>query len=105
MTTQYQYLVRKVETCKECGGCGVVQNMDWAEINQANNAWMEEHGIQTFTDEAAEDWNHRIKAKWPYRKPPPEEEPCCECEGAGEIERWVPLAEAIQALGVECGRC
>jgi len=78
-----------------------VFNRDWQEINEANNAWMAERGITTFTDEAEADWNRRIKEKWPYSTPPSEEEPCCECEGEGEIETWVPLLDALQDLGWE----
>jgi len=95
-----RYLIRKIETCPVCHGDRFVFNRDWQEINEANNAWMAERGITTFTDEAAADWNLRIKEKWPYSKPPSEEEPCCECEGRGEIETWIDMSTAFQEMGV-----
>lgn len=98
MTTEY--LVRKIETCPVCKGDKFFQNLGWAEVNRANQAWMEERGIVTFTEEARLDWERRIKEKWPYQKPPPEEEPCVECEGEGKIESWIPLREALAELGI-----
>ena len=60
---------------------------------------MKEHGITTFNDAAMADWERRIDAKWPGQKPPPEEEPCGECEGIGEIVSRVELGEALLAIG------
>ncbi len=98
MTTEY--LVRKIETCADCEGEGVVGNQDWQEINQANNKWMQEHTEGRFTDEALADWERRIREKWPHSKPPPEEESCVECEGEGKIERWITLQQALAELGI-----
>jgi len=95
-----RYLVRKIETCAACDGQGIVVNADWQRINEENYAWMEAHTGGIFTDEACADWQNRIKATWPYSDPPLEEEPCCECEGDGEIEIWIPLVQALQESGV-----
>lgn len=94
------YLVRKVEICPVCGGDGYYPNPDWQEINEANNEWMKAHGLTTFTDEARTDWEKRIKERWPHTKPPPEEEFCSECEGAGKIESWISLLDALIDLDV-----
>jgi len=101
MTTQY--LVRKVEICPVCHGERTIINADWQRINQENSEWMEARGIKTFTDEAMDDWNRRIKEQWPYGDLPPEEETCGECEGNGVIESWVSLADALRDLGVMTG--
>lgn len=101
MTTQY--LIRKIETCPECNGARFAINPHWARINRENNEWMEQHTGGRFTDEAHADWERRIKEQWPYSDPPPEEEPCCECEGDGKVESWVSLADALRDLGVMTG--
>ena len=93
------YLIRKIETCPACQGSGFVQNLDWAEINRAHSEWMEARSIKTFTDEARANWEWRIKKRWPYGNPPPEEGECCECEGTGKIETWVSLQDALRAIG------
>lgn len=95
-----QYLIRKIEMCPVCNGDKFLPNKDWQEINKANNAWMELRGIKVFNEAAHMDWERRIREKWPHQKPPPEEEPCHECEGEGKIETWIDLREALQELGV-----
>jgi len=95
-----EYLIRKRETCPVCEGNGYVPNANWQRINRESHEWMQDHGIKTFTDEASADWEQRIKKCWPYRKPPPEEEWCCECEGTGFLDKWVHLEDALSNLGI-----
>jgi len=96
--TNPRYLVRKVETCPVCHGEKFVQNEDWRKINEENSAWMKEHTGGIFTDEAYNDWDSRIAERWPYGNPPIEDEPCCECEATGQIERWVDLRQVMHEL-------
>jgi len=100
MTMKTKYLVRKIETCPECNGDGHIANKDWQRINRENVEWMEAHGIKPPSDEAIDDWNRRIRQRWPYGDPPPEEELCGECEGTGTIETEVDLLDALDELGV-----
>jgi hypothetical protein len=91
MTTQY--LIRKVETCPVCKGEEFLYNPEWAELN-------EEHARRCKgmpPDERFAEFNRMVKEKWPFGEPP-EEEPCCECEGTGKIETWIDLRQALEEL-------
>ncbi len=98
MTTQY--LIRKVEMCPACKGEGYVWNEKWQALNEANNAWMQEQTGGRYCDEAHADWERRVKETWPYSDPPPEDEPCGECEGTGKVEEWIDLRQAMEELGI-----
>ena len=94
-----KYLIRKIETCPQCRGDKYLSNPHWQRICRDNAAWMDAHTGGRFTDEAEHDWKRRIEAQWPHQDPPPEEEPCYECEGEGKIETWIPLEQALVELG------
>ena len=95
-----KYLVRKVETCPVCHGEKFFENGEWARLNEAFCAWQDEHGKTRMDDEAYAEWDRLRKEQWPWGPEPPEEEPCHECEGRGEVEHWVPLLDALVYMGV-----
>ena len=81
------YFVKRVEKCPLCEGSGTIQHPAWEAYWKANPK-----GLR---DEAADKrWFEENWLEWS-----PEEIVCPECYGEGEVEEWVDLAEALQALG------
>jgi hypothetical protein len=91
MTTQY--LVRKIETCKDCDGEGYYYNPEWEEANAHFDA-LRASGLDNQDGRLWEAWRKHLKEKWPCGEPA-EELRCIECEGEGKIDTWVTLQEAL----------
>jgi hypothetical protein len=77
--------------CKECDGAGVVSSHIWNEFfeieKESKEAWEMEKVEQWFRERG-------------YGKLPPEEPTCCECEGSGEIERWMDIQQVLELANV-----
>ena len=82
------YLVKKVRSCPECGGSGVVTHPAWHEY------W--EHHRFLLSSKALDAWF--AERGYPY--PPDEEIPCGTCNGTGVIVEEVDLKQALIDLGV-----
>jgi hypothetical protein len=93
-----QYLVRKVEMCKDCDGEGVYYNPEWTEANAWFDKKREELGGNNQDQRLWDAWSQYIKEKWPCGEPA-EEPQCIECEGTGKVEKWIGLRQALIEIG------
>jgi hypothetical protein len=93
-----QYLVRKIETCRTCKGEKILFNPHWKRIKRENIEWSNKNNVPILSLKSADDWSRRIKEQWPDGYPPPEVEPCHECEGEGKTETWIDLEDALREV-------
>ena len=80
------YYVARRYRCGRCDGNGWV-------INEEFERFLERHGTA---------WRTVARARWgedESRWPKPEVT-CPECKGGGVVTEWVPLLEALQAIGL-----
>lgn len=79
------------EKCKECNGYGVVSGPIWNEFfeieSKSDRAWEQEEVDNWFRERG-------------YGTLPPEELTCCECEGTGEIQRWMDIQKVLELANV-----
>lgn len=75
------------QKCKECDGYGVVSSHIWNEFFE-----IESQSNETWEQEKVEEW-FRERG---YGQLPPEEPSCSECNGIGEIEKWIDIQEIIE---------
>lgn len=79
------------EKCKECNGYGVVSSPIWDEFfeieSKSDRAWEQEEVDNWFRERG-------------YGTLPPEEPTCCECEGIGEIQRWMDIQKVLELANV-----
>ena len=80
----------RVETCRECGGSGVVTNPEFTSVW---NAAVYRCG-RTPTQEGLLDAAHELG----FERVPPEEIDCPACGGEGVIEEWVDFWVALEAV-------
>lgn len=82
-------------TCPDCGGCGVVENPQWAawwkRHNTAEQAWRAAHPGQYWEDSAE---YAALDADVPDDGVPAED-PCPTCEGHGDDDRLAGAALAL----------
>jgi DnaJ-class molecular chaperone len=82
------------DKCTECNGAGVVTNPIWLEFFQVDEQFGKDNNGQMMSPEQCEAW-FRERG---YGKLPPEEPTCSECEGAGEIEKWMTISDKAISL-------
>jgi len=90
-----KFLVIATRTCTRCAGTGWVEHPEWAEYHAARNA-----AADRGEDIRYMDW-FRARGYDSEDAIPPEEIPCPDCKGFGEIRSEVTLEEALQSLGVK----
>lgn len=77
--------------CQECDGHGVVTSHIWNEFfeieSKSNRAWEQEEVEEWFRERG-------------YGKLTPEEPTCIECEGTGEIEKWMDIQKVLELANV-----
>jgi len=93
--TKISYLVIANETCTRCGGTGWVEHPEWAEYHAAWKA-----ASDRGEDIRYMDW-FRSRGYESEHAIPPEEIPCPDCKGFGDIRYEATLEEALQSLGVK----
>jgi DnaJ-class molecular chaperone len=82
--------------CQECDGEGVVSHPAWQQFFEEDAERKRQTG-EYATQEQCEEWFR----KHGYYKLPPEEPKCIECNGQGEIEKWMPLKEVLALAETE----
>lgn len=102
-----RYEVHYAESCAACKGSGLVQHPAW---EQYWNLYPADDNVDddTIAARMAEfGWHCTPRRKeTPYGSHihaglPPEEEPCSECEGAGQITGTCELREALSDIGID----
>ncbi len=88
--TMYRFYVTKVERCHACNGEGWIVHPAW----QA--AWEQIEPKRLASMKPDELW--RWFRGQGYDEIPPEETPCSDCGGIGEVCTEVPLEEALRLL-------
>jgi hypothetical protein len=94
MKTNATYIVIAKQTCTRCGGTCWVEHPEWADYHAAWEAAADRGEELRYAD-----W-FRARGYKSEDSIPPEEIPCPDCKGFGEICREVSLEEALEALGI-----
>jgi DnaJ-class molecular chaperone len=90
-----QYLVIKRQKCKRCQGNGVTDHPAW------NEYWRQHPEGLMNADQTYEWFVNRFSELLASNEAqlPPEEIPCADCRGNGEITEEIDLAVALRAIG------
>jgi len=77
--------------CQECDGHGVVSSHIWNEFfeieSKSERAWEQKEVDEWFRQRG-------------YAKLPPEEPTCHECEGSGEIQKWMDIQKVLELANI-----
>jgi len=95
MTTSIKYVVIAKLTCARCRGTGWVEHPEWAEYHAAWKAASDRGEDIRYVD-----W-FRARGYQSEDAIPPEEIPCNDCNGFGDVRREVMLDEALLELGLK----
>jgi RecJ-like exonuclease len=77
--------------CNVCGGLGVVTSHIWNEFFE-----IESKSDRAWEQEEVDEWFRRRG----YGTLPSEEPTCFECEGTGEIEKWMDVHEILEKANI-----
>jgi len=83
------------ETCKECGGSGIISNPLYEDLLKLDRKKKKEKG-RYLTNEEVEEWFSN--QGYDPKKPPPEEYGCDNCGGTGKTTRWISIEEFKKLL-------
>lgn len=89
-----KYLVKKIATCKECMGRGMIDHPLWVRYGEYITR-RKETGLEMIDYESWFSYYHGI---YESREIPPEEINCVECDGEGEIIEEITLQQALKEI-------